>query len=559
LVYNASDHRLLANLGVGFYSAFSADGETLFSSGVNGLIAYDTRTWRQIGPPVLPLDRNLGRIGEVAAATEQQSVGREHLVVTSIGATRGLGATVFNADERRAGIEIGTTLNVNVVALSKDGHSLVLGGLDGTIEIWPSSGGSLDGAVSAPLRQGGKIESVSLTDDSRTLVSTSEDGSTVVWDLLGQGAMSRGHMLRGVVGFNALVAASPVGSNVVVSVNATSAVDVASRPNATSVVDVASRPPRVVRDLGRQAAPCAIDPTGTKVLFSGRSSVTGEPENTITNVDGGQPQTVLRGETVVCAANGGPYVIAAAGDPFVGGQPFVVTDVWRGRKLGSFSLDPSLAAQSLVAVVDGQGRRVAIVDGAGAVVVRDARSGRPDGKPIVATAPTTALAFSSGGDELAIGRHDGTVQRYAVPSLRKIGAPLGGHTLAIRAIAYQPGGLLLASASYDAVDIVDRATNERVATIPYAGGDPLLVDRFTTPGKGTVQFAHGGRILLTNGYSPAGATRAVPALLWPMAPSEWIAAACQAAGRNLTRDEWSQNVGTGVPYHRTCPQWPTGA
>jgi hypothetical protein len=35
-----------------------------------------------------------------------------------------------------------------------------------------------------------------------------------------------------------------------------------------------------------------------------------------------------------------------------------------------------------------------------------------------------------------------------------------------------------------------------------------------------------------------------------------VDAACRIAGRNLTRDEWTELIGDLVPYHATCSQFP---
>ena len=40
-------------------------------------------------------------------------------------------------------------------------------------------------------------------------------------------------------------------------------------------------------------------------------------------------------------------------------------------------------------------------------------------------------------------------------------------------------------------------------------------------------------------------------------PGQWEEQACAAAGRNLTREEWTTHLG-GEPYRRTCPDFPTG-
>ena len=51
-------------------------------------------------------------------------------------------------------------------------------------------------------------------------------------------------------------------------------------------------------------------------------------------------------------------------------------------------------------------------------------------------------------------------------------------------------------------------------------------------------------------------------LLWHMARTEDAAVrgeqACTAAGRNLSREEWSEHLGA-EPYRRTCPQFPAGS
>jgi hypothetical protein len=41
-------------------------------------------------------------------------------------------------------------------------------------------------------------------------------------------------------------------------------------------------------------------------------------------------------------------------------------------------------------------------------------------------------------------------------------------------------------------------------------------------------------------------------------PDLWEEQACAAAGRNLTREEWTTHLGA-EPYRRTCPGFPAGA
>ncbi len=45
-------------------------------------------------------------------------------------------------------------------------------------------------------------------------------------------------------------------------------------------------------------------------------------------------------------------------------------------------------------------------------------------------------------------------------------------------------------------------------------------------------------------------------LLWNLDIESWPRIACQAAGRNLTGDEWKQFGPKDQDYRATCPQWP---
>ena len=44
-------------------------------------------------------------------------------------------------------------------------------------------------------------------------------------------------------------------------------------------------------------------------------------------------------------------------------------------------------------------------------------------------------------------------------------------------------------------------------------------------------------------------------LAWNLDPTKWSQAACDVAGRNLTRPEWDTYIGKLEPYHAICPQF----
>ncbi len=68
--------------------------------------------------------------------------------------------------------------------------------------------------------------------------------------------------------------------------------------------------------------------------------------------------------------------------------------------------------------------------------------------------------------------------------------------------------------------------------------------------NGVVTFLDDHRLVL------AGANSSTAVV--DLDPKALISNACTVAGRNLTRSEFSQYLGSGL-YHRTCPQWPAGS
>jgi hypothetical protein len=68
-------------------------------------------------------------------------------------------------------------------------------------------------------------------------------------------------------------------------------------------------------------------------------------------------------------------------------------------------------------------------------------------------------------------------------------------------------------------------------------------------GATAIAIRSDGQLLAT--ASADGRVRLLPA------PTDWIARACERAGRNLTASEWNRYVGQ-APYVRHCAQHPPG-
>ena len=72
----------------------------------------------------------------------------------------------------------------------------------------------------------------------------------------------------------------------------------------------------------------------------------------------------------------------------------------------------------------------------------------------------------------------------------------------------------------------------------------------THAGVGGLAFTPDGQTLLSGGGE--GVVRQ-----WDMDPASWRERACRVVGRNMTQSEWAEYM-PGVPYHKTCEQWPAG-
>ena len=155
------------------------------------------------------------------------------------------------------------------------------------------------------------------------------------------------------------------------------------------------------------------------------------------------------------------------------------------------------------------------------------------------------MAFSPDGKTLASGSEDKTIILWDVSNREspvQSGAPLKGHTDGVYSVAFSPDGKTLASGSYDKTVILWDVSNRRS---PVQLGVPFGRRLETVR---SVAFNPDGKTLVSG--SGDGAIT-----LWDVGLASWQSHACQMAGRNFTRAEWTQYMGD-EPYHKTCEQWP---
>jgi WD40 repeat protein len=131
------------------------------------------------------------------------------------------------------------------------------------------------------------------------------------------------------------------------------------------------------------------------------------------------------------------------------------------------------------------------------------------------------------------GSDEGEVRVYGSDG-EQLGAPLTGHGGPILDVAV--GGGVFATLSLDGtMRLWDRESHQPI-------GAPIPTD------SPVVDLSPDGRWLAA---IAEGVTR-----LWDLEPRALVDAACAAAGRNLTRQEWDRYLPSNEPYRPTCPQWP---
>jgi WD40 repeat protein len=265
------------------------------------------------------------------------------------------------------------------------------------------------------------------------------------------------------------------------------------------------------------------------------------------------------------------------------GAPFVA-DAATGEPIWQLAYEdfaPSYVTLSadgrFAAAVDHRYRRLRTWDVRSGTVVGDVDL--DDVAPGLDAGVSGRPAFSADGRYLHVGTNVG-LARFSAPDLRPlrfarsdhnvravvdvpgtphvIGAGVGGQlwrwdmasgellargrsrdTSSLLNLSISPSGSMLAG--YHAFS-AQLALFDAVTLRPI--GAPLAVgDRWFS-----AQFSADGRHVLGNSLFN-GLTR------WNVDPEAWQEAACLAAGRNLTRREWTEYLGD-QPYRATCPDWP---
>jgi WD40 repeat protein len=166
------------------------------------------------------------------------------------------------------------------------------------------------------------------------------------------------------------------------------------------------------------------------------------------------------------------------------------------------------------------------------------------------------------------------------------GADVTGPMTGVFDLTFAPAGETAVVAGTTGTDlrIIDARTGTAVRTFPGLGGFYFavfvrngrwvsamtgsglveLIDiesgtRLGVPIRVTRDAVSGGysSFIVSNGLYWGPADR--PVVYYDLDPDSWATTACRAAGRNLTREEWDQYVGSLGPYRATCSQYPAAS
>jgi WD40 repeat protein len=479
-------------------------------------------------------------------------------------------------------------------AISPDGRVVVIGSRGGSVSFIDTATGRARPAAAGQL---GAVASVLYAADGRTVVSVGNDGTAIVWN---PEIAKPNEVLTGPPGQVAGAALSPDGSTLYTSSLGGPLLewDLAGQRrfgNRSALGPVA----RCCDSVPPPEPPVALSPDGSRFaarlgastvgVFSSRSltrlsSFTiGSASNVITALawSPGGDQLAVGGHSGLVqlwSTRGASRLLRSlVGPPSPIGAPNAVQSV-------AFSPDAKLIAASEDAKTGAVGGGAPTGDYASAAIWR-ANTGRLVASPPGLNAASSGggpaddlLAFSPDDKLLALSTFDGSTQILDASNGRLVQAlpTVAGTT----ALTFAPNGTLATGTPTGSVEMWNPVTGKQIGSLLVVAAAPVTTvafdpsgQRFATAGlgEGTVKLWFTGTLRQQGSTlsTEPGATSSAAfephgdglvavddhgtGFAWPTSLPSWEHQACMVAGRNLTRQEWSELI-IGQAYGTVCPE-----
>ena len=481
-------------------------------------------------------------------------------------------------------------------AISPDGRVVVIGSQTGSLSFLDTSTGELRPAAEG---QHAAVDRILFPSQGRTVVSVANDDSVIVWDP--QTAKPE-QVLTGPAGPVAGAAISPKGSTLYTSSfngvvlawdltgerrfgsrfaagSAPSCCDpvsprapplavspdgsrFATRLGSSAVGLFSSRTLRLITSFaighdGNGITALAWSPASDRIAVGGHSGLmqlwsTGVPpklERTFSGLQSrfGEPEAIQ-----AVAFSSDDKLLAASDDDKIGSNGETASNadyaslaIWQtatGKPVaspsglnsqGGHGVEP-FAGDDLLAFSP-RSRLLAVSLFDRSIVIFDASSGDVV-RVLAPDAATTSLAFAPDGT-LANGTAAGTGEFWNPTTGNQLGLPLVAGATAVANIAFDPSGQRFVTAG-----LGDGTVKLWFTATLQQQGSVLSTDQGATA---TAAFEPDANHLIAVDDAGNG-------FRWPTSIAAWERQACGVAGRNLSRQEWSQRI-IGHPYAPICP------
>lgn len=522
---------------------FSPNNKILVICGDQSVILWDLETSQLVGQP-LPGQYVIFSPEGTILATE----GDYDKIVLYDAKTREPIGLPFTGQRRLTAHAIGSVVyNSADVAISSDGKTLAYTTLEDTIVFWDIASHEQIGQpiILTDSDQSNNLRSVVFSPDGQIFASSTEDGTISLWDTASHQRIRQLDQGLNIWGADRLTF-SPNGRILAVGsfFNGPIVLWYTQGPQHLQIKErlpLDQVDPKYLAILSTASSHDRIAFPGLAFTQDGKTMAASSTDSTIIlwNVETRQP----------------------IGQPLSGHSSFVTHLV--------FSPDGKTLASSGCANFESNTCRQ------DEIIMWDVATGQSIGIPLSGhSSVVTSLAFSPDGKILASGYNDNTIVLWDVSTHQVIGQLLKANSR-IQALAYSPDGKTLASGgsdltlwnletyqsvslpSEDVISIAFSADGKTLASEQSAKislwdvathhligqGLPLPIDEITDNYVFRLAFSADGKTLTS--------VRDETVITWDLDPDSWVEKTCQRAGRNFTREEWTQYF-PNENYRATC-------